>query len=126
MKIYLIGANKEFMEKAHQALVDSGQTDVNTIIASKLTAKELKEKVADCEILVAAASGFENISAEAFEGLPKLKLISTIGVGTDWIDLKAAKEHEVIVSNQKGVNAQSVAEHCFGMILDLACPRHFR
>lgn len=120
MKIYIIGATKSFIEDVKKALEKSGQTDVTAIVASKFSAAEVIEKAPDCEILVAGASGFERISKELIDGLPHLKLISTIGVGTDWIDLKAAKERGVIVSNQKGVNAESVAQQCFGMILDVA------
>lgn len=120
MKIYIIGPTKIFIEKIQKALESSGQKDVTTIVASKLSAAEVIEKVPDCEILIASPGGFKEISKEMIVGLPKLKLISTISVGTDWVDIKAAKEHGVIVSNEKGVNAESVAEHCFGMILDLS------
>lgn len=120
MKIYIVGATEEFNLRIQNALETSGQKDVSIIIAPKITPEELAQKTGDCEILVASPSGFESVSKEHMENLPKLKFITTTSVGTDWVDIKAAKERGVIVSNQKGVNAEAVAEHCFGFILDLA------
>ncbi|MEO8581766.1 MAG: NAD(P)-dependent oxidoreductase [Patescibacteria group bacterium] len=37
----------------------------------------------------------------------------------DWVDLKAAQELGIPISNIKGANSESVAEHTWGMILDL-------
>ncbi|OGK19602.1 hypothetical protein A3G67_01035 [Candidatus Roizmanbacteria bacterium RIFCSPLOWO2_12_FULL_40_12] len=121
MKIYIVGATREFNESMQNALRSSGQKDVSIIVVpKKITPRELAEKAGDCEILVASPSGFERVSKEHVDSLPKLKFITTTSVGTDWVDVQAAKEHGVIVSNQKGVNAEAVAEHCFGMILDVA------
>jgi len=120
MKIYIVGGTKDFIVRIQNALKVSGQKDVAVLVAPKITPKELAEKAADCEILVASPSGFETISKNHIDALPKLKFISTTSVGTDWVDLQAAKTRGIIVSNQKGVNAEAVAEHCFGMILNLA------
>jgi len=120
MKIYLVGGNQDFLEHMQKALEASGLTDSALVVVPKISSQMLAEKAADCELLVASPSGFERVSKEHLDGLPKLKFISTVSVGTDWIDLKAAKDRGIIVSNQKGVNAESVAEHCFAMILDLA------
>lgn len=47
----------------------------------------------------------------------KLKVISKYGVGLDQIDLDAAKEYGVKVTNCPGVNQVSVAEHVLALIL---------
>ena len=54
------------------------------------------------------------------EQLPKLKLIATCSVGTDSIDLDAARARGIVVSNQPGVNAPFVAEHMFGLMFAVA------
>jgi D-3-phosphoglycerate dehydrogenase len=56
----------------------------------------------------------------AFERLPKLGLIATCSVGTDAIDLDAARARGIVVSNQPGVNAPFVAEHMFGLMFAVA------
>lgn len=85
-----------------------------------MTPSDFAQNIADCEILVASPSAFSFLSREHMQALPKLKLITTTSVGVDWLDLEATSELGIIVSNQKGVNAQSVAEHCLGMVLSLS------
>lgn len=55
------------------------------------------------------------------EALPKLEIVSSLGVGLDAIDLVAAKEHRVIVTNTPGVLDDCVADA--GMMLLLAIAR---
>jgi phosphoglycerate dehydrogenase-like enzyme len=120
MKTYLVGANKEFLENIQDALNSSGIENTHIIVSKEIAPKELKEKASDGEILVASPSAFKILTKEHLEQMPKLKLITTTSVGTEWIDVKAATDKNIIVSNEKGVNSESVAEHCFGMILDLS------
>ncbi len=47
----------------------------------------------------------------------KLKVISKYGIGLDKIDLSAAKEFQIIVTNCPGVNQMAVAEHIWALIL---------
>jgi len=47
----------------------------------------------------------------------KLKCISKYGVGLDSIDLKAAKELKIPITNCPGINQNAVAEHVFGLLL---------
>jgi D-3-phosphoglycerate dehydrogenase / 2-oxoglutarate reductase len=47
----------------------------------------------------------------------KLKVISKYGIGLDKIDLKAALEFEIKVTNCPGVNHMAVAEHIWALIL---------
>ena len=58
--------------------------------------------------------------AEILHQLPNLRLISTCSIGTDMIDLEAAKELGIIVSNQPGRTAPVVAEQAFGLMLAIA------
>ena len=57
---------------------------------------------------------------EALRALPKLRMITTCSIGTDMIDLKAASELGIVVSNQPGRTAKIVAEHIFGLMLAVA------
>lgn len=47
----------------------------------------------------------------------KLKVISKYGIGLDKIDLDAAKEFNIPVTNCPGVNQATVAEHVFALLL---------
>lgn len=57
---------------------------------------------------------------EAIEQLPELGHITVCGIGTDSIDLEAAKEHGVMVSNIPGRTAPVVAEHSFALMWAIA------
>ena len=59
-------------------------------------------------------------TAEALRALPKLRMITTCSIGTDMIDLEAARESGIVVSNQPGQTAPVVAEHMFGLMFAAA------
>jgi lactate dehydrogenase-like 2-hydroxyacid dehydrogenase len=49
--------------------------------------------------------------------LPKLEVIAVFGVGTDGIDLAAARERNVLVTNTPGILADEVADLAIGLML---------
>lgn len=53
-------------------------------------------------------------------GLPSLKIISNFAVGFDNIDVEAAKQKNILVSNTPGVLTNTVAEHTFALMLAIA------
>ena len=57
------------------------------------------------------------ITAAAIAGAPDLRVISKYGVGFDNIDVEAATRAGIPVAIARGANAQSVAEHAFGLLL---------
>lgn len=118
MKIYLITSNPAIGNVLKVDLEKAG--DFKIIDGQKLTAREVIEKAGDAEILIAGSSGLEKISDELLNGLPNLKYISTLTVGLAWVDIKSTKKHGVKLSNVKGANSESVAEHTWAMILDLS------
>jgi D-3-phosphoglycerate dehydrogenase len=52
--------------------------------------------------------------------LPKLRMITSCGIGTDAIDLKTARELGMVVCNIPGRTAPIVAEHALALMLALA------
>jgi D-3-phosphoglycerate dehydrogenase len=51
--------------------------------------------------------------------MPHLLCASTSGAGYDPVDVEACNRHGVLVVNQSGCNANSVAEHAMGMLLSV-------
>src|SRR5216683_5992233 len=49
--------------------------------------------------------------------LPKLEVISIFGVGTDSVDLAAARERNVMVTNTPGILTDEVADLAIGLML---------
>lgn len=65
-------------------------------------------------------AGLDDIDAEALGAADRLKVISRYGVGVDNVDLAAAREKGIIVTNTPGANSSSVAELALGLMLALA------
>lgn len=79
-----------------------------------LTEDELIPLLKDCDGYIA---GLDSITERVLDSCPKLKVISRYGAGYDRVDLRAAKKHQITVTNTPGVNAQAVGELAFGLIL---------
>ena len=58
-----------------------------------------------------------DVDREILDLLPNLKLIQSEGVAFNRIDLEAARERGIYVCNNKGCNADSVAEHTVMLML---------
>jgi D-3-phosphoglycerate dehydrogenase len=82
-----------------------------------LQADELPDLLKDCEGYVA---GLDFVTAEVIRACPALKVISRYGTGVDRVDLAAAKEAGILVTNTPGANSTAVAELAMGLILSLA------
>ncbi len=65
-------------------------------------------------------AGLDGIDANALKNADRLKVISRYGVGVDNVDLTAAREKDIVVTNTPGANSVSVAELAIGLLLALA------
>ncbi len=82
------------------------------------TEEQLIARIADADALV---SGTEPVTANVLAAAPRLKLIAKHGVGTDNIDLAAAKQRGVPVAVAGPAMVDSVADLALGLLL--ACAR---
>lgn len=83
------------------------------------TIKEKIARVIDAQIIL-NTRGVIDWTSDDLKALPNLKMITTCSIGTDMIDLDAASDLGIIVSNQPGRTAPSVAEHIFGLMFAVA------
>lgn len=74
---------------------------------------------ANAHVRFMATNGHTGCDAATMAALPALELISSFGVGTDGIDLKAAQEHGIHVTNTPDVLNDAVAELAIGLMLSL-------
>lgn len=65
-------------------------------------------------------AGLDEIDRQALEKADRLKVIARYGVGVDSVDLEAAVEKGILVTNTPGANASSVAELTIALMLALA------
>ncbi len=61
-----------------------------------------------------------HVDAKLLQRAPNLLIVSSNGAGFDPIDVEACTDAGVLVVNQSGGNAHSVAEHALGMLLTLS------
>ena len=87
-----------------------------------LTAKEqVVERCQDADIVI---SNKVVIDQNAMSKLTNLKLICVAATGTNNIDLGAAKEHNIAVTNVAGYSTPSVVQHTFTLITNLLGNTH--
>jgi len=77
------------------------------------------------EVLAAAADAdallntYFPIDADAMKRLERCRIIARYGIGVDNIDLDAAREHDIVVTNVPDYCVEEVAAHAVAMILAL-------
>jgi D-3-phosphoglycerate dehydrogenase len=81
-----------------------------------LSDEELLHRIADADIVVniRATSIF---SRDVMKNCPKLKLISIYGVGFDNVDIRAASDFKITVTNTPGYSAVAVSEMSLALML---------
>ena len=82
-------------------------------------AEEFLPEAQDCDALLNTYAG--PITAEAMARMPKCRIIARYGIGVDTIDLEAATQAGIIVTNNPTYCIEEVAEHTFALLL--ACAR---
>jgi len=75
-------------------------------------------ELADCDAV--SPFVYSKIDAALLSAAPRLRLVATRSTGFDHIDLKACEERGITVCNVPEYGSQTVAEHCFAMILVLS------
>ena len=80
------------------------------------TAEAVIERLKDADILVGNKN---NITAEIMDACPKLKFIAVQATGYNVIDVEAAKEHGIPVSNVPTYGTAAVAQHAMALLLEI-------
>lgn len=95
------------------AMLQSVGLDVRTIDPTH----RLDRVGTDLAEAVAWIAGAAPVTAAHLERAPRLRLLARYGVGVDAVDLSAAADRGVIVTNTPGANAEAVADHTVGLML---------
>lgn len=83
-----------------------------------LTGSEITDLLTDVDGWIA---GLDTIDAEVLANAPaSLKVISRYGVGVERVDLQAACQRGITVTNTPGANTEGVADLAFGLMLSVA------
>jgi glyoxylate reductase len=104
---------KMLQDKGYEVVVNEAGRD------RAATPEEVMAGVKGVDALLSVLT--EKITPEIMDaGLPTLKVIANYAVGFDNIDLEAAKQRNLMVTNTPGVLTETVAEHTFALMLAIA------
>ncbi|MFW6368491.1 MAG: D-2-hydroxyacid dehydrogenase [Spirochaetota bacterium] len=90
----------------------------NLTVYDRTPSERVVERAYDADVVL---SNKTPITREAIEELPKLKFIGVLATGYDVIDVSAARERDIDVSNVPVYGTDSVAEYVYSLVLN-----HFR
>lgn len=117
MKIYI---TRKIPEAGINKLKTKGyEVDVNPddkVLSKKEIIKALQKKQYNAVLCLLT----DTIDKEIFEAVPSAKIFANYAVGYNNIDVKAAKEKGIMVSNTPGVLTETVAEHTFALMLAIS------
>ena len=105
---------------------------VTVLEAGPGRAAQLAALAADAaQATVLVTTGTQGADAALMAALPQLQAICSLGVGYDTIDVEAARERGIVVSNTPGVLDDCVADLAMGLMIDAmrgisASDRHIR
>jgi D-3-phosphoglycerate dehydrogenase / 2-oxoglutarate reductase len=114
MKILLTTTSFQDAPGNHHDLLNAQNWEMS-YLRGPLKKVEILDIIAEYDALIC---GDDELDREVLEKgrAGNLRYISKYGVGLDKIDLKAAKELNIPVTNCPGVNQNAVAEHVLGML----------
>ena len=90
------------------------------LYADRPATDEEKVRRARGATVIVNSRGFVRWPGALLRQLPELRMIAVCGIGTDAIDLAAAKDLGIVVSNVPGRTAPVVAEHAFALMWGVA------
>ncbi len=94
------------------------EIDAELVLANPKTPEEVAEAGADADGMI--LHGSIPFTRDTFFALKHCKAVCRTGVGVDRMDLMAARERGIVVSNAAGCNSIEVAEQTIGLIVMLA------
>lgn len=114
-----VSVTRRLPETVELRLSDLFRTTLRTE-DSPLSQADIKALISDCDVFVPTVT--DDINADVIAAASKdLKLIANFGAGTDHIDVAAAHERGIMVTNTPGVLTEDTAD--LTMALILAVPR---
>ncbi len=88
----------------------------NLTVYDRTVEDEIVSRAYDCEIIFTNKTP---LNKETLKKLPKLKYIGVLATGYNVVDVKAAKELGVIVTNIPAYGTSAVAQYVFALLLEI-------
>ena len=91
--------------------------EIGEVIAYDVTSKdEIIPRAKDADIVITNKTPF---TRETIEALPSLKYIGVLATGYNVIDLEAARDHNIVVTNVPEYGTYATMQHTIAMLLEL-------
>lgn len=113
-KVFIAGAIPETGLNQLKKHFDVDMYTGETLISQEL----LIHKIQDADALITLLS--TQVSRQVIESAPKLKIIANYGAGFNNIDIQAAREHHINVTNTPIASTNATAELTMGILLAVA------
>ena len=104
-------------QEAKAALEVAGFEVIPSPEAGPYPVERLAPLLQGCDAVICSNDQY---NAALFAACPQLKIVSRCGVGIDSVDLAAATEAGVLVTNTPGAMTDAVADYTFALMLSLA------
>jgi lactate dehydrogenase-like 2-hydroxyacid dehydrogenase len=104
--------------QGHKGTLERLQNEFSAIKLYDAADRDATLKAAAPRVRALAHFGHSKVDGKLMDALPKLELISNFGVGVDQIDLDAAKQRKVIVTNTPDVLNDCVADCAMSLVLN--------
>jgi len=118
-KVLIAPAPMREIPESYAPVLDGHFDLVYPKVAAQMTVPELLDQLTGCVASLAGSEPYTRIVIET-AAAAGLKVIARAGVGYDGVDLAAATECGVAVTNSPGTNHDAVAEHALLLMLALA------
>jgi len=92
--------------------------EVDALVAPGWDEEALLSCIGEAEGVI--LTGMSAFGRRLFEAAPRLRVVARHGAGYDNVDLDAARDHRVVVTNTPDATTASVAEHTLALLLAVA------
>ena len=92
--------------------------NIKVDVITNFTPDELNQNINSYDGLIVRSA--TKVNKEVIENAKNLKVVGRAGAGVDNIDIKAAKQKNIIVMNTPGGNTNATAEHTLALLLSLS------
>jgi len=104
------------MDDIAEKILLSNNIEVDVI--TNFTPDELNQNINSYDGLIVRSA--TKVNKEVIENAKNLKVVGRAGAGVDNIDIKTAKQKNIIVMNTPGGNTNATAEHTLALLLSLS------
>jgi D-3-phosphoglycerate dehydrogenase len=105
------------LEPERRVFADTG---INLIVTDAGSAEAIIDAAEGHDIDALLTATHIPITAAVFEHIDTLEIVSSYGIGVDHIDLDAANDHDVIVTNVPDYSVEEVSTHAVSLLLSSA------